>query len=71
MTLERRRLMGLARAGLALAAARPSFAQEPALTVPPPATPGPPTPLPSATALLFHPNYVALRVAELAASVAW
>ena len=46
-------------------------AQEPALVVPPPATQGPPTPLPSKTALQFHVNHVALRVADLEGSVDW
>ncbi len=48
-----------------------AYAQEPNLVVPPPATQGPPTPLPSKTALQFHVNHVALRVANLEQSVDW
>lgn len=48
-----------------------ALAQEPALVVPAPATQGPPTPLPSKTALQFHANHVALRVGDLEESVDW
>ena len=49
--------------------ATPASAQE--LTVPPPATQGPPTPLPTAAGLLFRANHVALRVSDLAEAVDW
>ncbi len=48
-----------------------AYAQEADLVVPAPATRGPPTPLPSKTALQFHMNHVALRVANFEESVDW
>lgn len=48
----------------------PTMAQTP-VTVTPPTTSGPATPLPSKLGLMYHAHHVALRVADLEASVDW
>lgn len=55
-------------AGVALSVGT-ARAQE--LSVPEPATQGPPTPLPTSTALQFFANHAALRVVDLEESVDW